>query len=256
MKPWTAPGRPRCRGPHSGQVLLRCAPHVVGVLLDALSALQPWVETEINSVNDNPIIDAENGNIHHGGNFYGGHVCFAMDGLKNVVANVADLLDRQTLGICTPESNGGLPRDLVSPGLSVPAMHHGFKAMQIAASALTAEALKLSMPASVFSRSTESHNQDKVSMGTIAARDALRALTLAERVAAIAALAGAQGLDIRQTSRQDTASSPSDNISSLLAHIRELSPGLEGDRPLQDDIERVADSIRHGRFASAAGMRL
>src|SRR6266496_586093 len=66
---------------------------------------------------------------------------------------------------------------------------HGLKALQIGASAWTAEALKNTMPASVFSRSTESHNQDKVSMGTIAARDCQRVLDLTETVAAIELLA-------------------------------------------------------------------
>ena len=52
-------------------------------------------------------------------------------------------------------------------------------ALQIAASALTAEALKTTMPASVFSRSTECHNQDKVSMGLNAAVNAREAVEYA-----------------------------------------------------------------------------
>ncbi len=71
-------------------------------------------------------------------------------------------------------------------------LNHGFKAVQIGASAWTAEALKNTMPASVFSRSTECHNQDKVSMGTIAARDAIRVLELTEQVAAATLLAANQ----------------------------------------------------------------
>ena len=64
-------------------------------------------------------------------------------------------------------------------------------------SAWTAEALKLTMPAASFSRSTESHNQDKVSMGTIAARDCLRVLELTEQVAAAMVLATHQALLLR-----------------------------------------------------------
>ncbi len=71
------------------------------------------------------------------------------------------------------------------------------KAVQIGVSAWTAEALKNTMPASVFSRSTESHNQDKVSMGTIAARDCLRILQLTEQVASAVLLASVQGLKLR-----------------------------------------------------------
>ena len=89
-----------------------------------------------------------------GGNFYGGHACFVADGLKNAVANVADLLDRQLALLCSPVTNNELPENLVGRDNGDRSAHHGFKAMQIAASALTAEALKLTMPASAFSRST------------------------------------------------------------------------------------------------------
>src|SRR5262249_56278613 len=110
------------------------------------------------------------------------------------IASVADLLDRQLVLLCVPETSDGLPADLVASGNFA---HHGFKAMQITASALAAEALKLTMPAAAFSRSTESHNQDKVSMGSIAARDCLRVVELSETVAAIGLLACAQARDLR-----------------------------------------------------------
>src|SRR5207244_2138324 len=113
------------------------------------------------------------------------------------VANVADLLDRQLALLCNPMTNNGLPADLVARRGAERVAHHGFKAMQITASALTAEALKLTMPASVFSRSTESHNQDKVSMGSIAARDCQRVLELSETVAVIELLALCQAVDLR-----------------------------------------------------------
>src|SRR6201999_1424930 len=98
-----------------------------------------------------------------------------------------------------------LPADLVARNTADSSSHHGFKAMQITASALTAEALKQTMPASVFSRSTESHNQDKVSMGTIAARDALRVLELTEQVAAATLLGALQGVEWRIKNKQLTS---------------------------------------------------
>ncbi|MGA8893229.1 MAG: aromatic amino acid ammonia-lyase, partial [Anaeromyxobacteraceae bacterium] len=171
---------------------LRCAPHVIGVLLDALPAIRQVLEVEVNGASDNPLIDPDTGDVLHGGNFYGGHVAYAMDGLKAAVASVADLLDRQLALLCLPATSNGLPANLVRRGGADRLAHHGFKAMQISASALTAEALKLTMPAASFSRSTECHNQDKVSMGTIAARDAMRVLELSERVAAIVLLACCQ----------------------------------------------------------------
>src|SRR5262249_54773421 len=133
--------------------------------------------------------------------FYGGHVGFAMDCLKVAVSSVADLLDRQVALICNSFTNNGLPSDLVAVTGPEKAVHHGFKGLQIGASALAAEALKLSMPATSFSRSTESHNQDKVSMGTIAARDCIRVIELSETIATIALLAACQGRDLRREKR-------------------------------------------------------
>jgi len=220
---------------------IRCAPHVIGVLVDALRHGREALEIEINGVDDNPIID-DDGEIFHGGHFYGGHVCFVMDGLKNAVANVADLLDRQLVLLCSPEQSDGLPADLVAPDAGEASVtHHGFKAMQITASALTAEALKLAVPASLFSRSTESHNQDKVSMGTIAARDCLRILDLAETVAAIGLLAVCQATDLRgePTSPRHRA---------LQRAVRARVPMLGADRRQDVDIARVLESYRAGEL--------
>ena len=215
---------------------LRCAPHVIGVLLDALAFARQAVEIELNGVNDNPIVDPDTGAVHHGGNFYGGHIAFAMDGLKAAAAGVADLLDRQMQLLCAPGSNGGLPENLTAGGSGA----HGFKAMSISTSALAAEALKLSMPAASFSRSTESHNQDKVSMGTIAARDARRVLELGETVAAMLLLADCQAHDLRGTTPAASASS------ALRERVRRHVATLDADRRQDLDIEAVLALHRTG----------
>ncbi len=214
---------------------LRCAPHVIGVLLDALDQTRRILEIELNAVDDNPLVDPETGDVLHCGNFYGGHVCFAMDGLKAALASVADLLDRQIVLLCVPETSGGLPADLVATGRVV---HHGMKAMQISASALAAEAAKLTLPASAFSRSTESHNQDKVSMGTIAARDCRRVVELAETVAAIALLASCQALDLREGSARP------ERLDAVHAAVRKVAPVLREDRRQDRDIEGVLALLR------------
>jgi histidine ammonia-lyase len=214
---------------------LRCAPHVVGVLVEAISAAERALEIEINSVDDNPLVDPDQGEILHGGSFYGGQICFVMDGLKATVASVADLLDRQLALLCVPETSDGLPANLVASG---DVSHHGFKAMQISASALTAEALKLTMPASAFSRSTESHNQDKVSMGTIAARDCRRVLELTETVAVIALLAACQALDLRDGGSQLR------RPLALREAVRKVAATVAEDRRQDLDIEQVLGLLR------------
>ncbi|HET6582151.1 MAG TPA: aromatic amino acid ammonia-lyase, partial [Nannocystaceae bacterium] len=176
---------------------VRCAPQVIGALLDAAAFAERTLDIEIESVDDNPIVDPDRGEFVHGGNFYGGHVALAFDGLKTAIANVAGLVDRQLALLCHPGTNNGLPANLVATAGADRAAHHGFKAMQITASALAAEALKATMPASVFSRSTECHNQDVVSMGTHAVRDCVAILELAEETAAIGTLALCQALELR-----------------------------------------------------------
>jgi len=91
------------------QYSVRCAPHVIGVLEDALPLFRQFIENELNSANDNPIIDGVNEHVLHGGHFYGGHIAFAMDSMKNCVANLADLLDRQLALLVDPKFNHGLP---------------------------------------------------------------------------------------------------------------------------------------------------
>ena len=223
---------------------LRCAPQVIGVLLDALAFARGVLETELNGVNDNPLLDPERGDVLHGGNFYGGHVCFALDGLKTAVANVADLLDRQLALLCSRDTSGGLPDNLVAREGADRATHHGFKAMQITASALTAEALKHTMPASAFSRSTESHNQDKVSMGTIAARECLRILELTETVAAIHALALCQAVDLRGGEARAARSL------ALRDAVRKHVPMNVADRRQDHDIQTVLELHRRGQLTA------
>ena len=219
---------------------VRCAPHVIGVLLDSLATTRATLETELNSVDDNPLLDLESGSVLHGGNFHGAHVCAVMDSLKAAVASVADLLDRQLVLLCSPETSGGLPENLVHGTGPEALVHHGFKAMQISASALTAEALKLTMPAAAFSRSTESNNQDKVSMGTIAARDCLRILELTETVAVIGLLSTCQAADLRGEADCSRASL------TMRDAVRARVPMLEADRRQDVDIEQVLRLHREG----------
>ena len=230
---------------------LRCAPHVIGVLEDALPFLRQLIETELNSANDNPLIDPEREQILHGGHFYGGHIAFAMDSLKNTVANVADLLDRQLALIVDARYNHGLPANLSGATGSRAAINHGLKALQISVSAWTAEALKLTMPASVFSRSTECHNQDKVSMGTIAARDCLRVIELTEQVVAGMLIAARQALALRQ--RVGLPSTLGEGPAAMYADLQARIALVEEDRALDSELRRLLADIRDERWAVYAG---
>jgi histidine ammonia-lyase len=231
---------------------LRCAPHVLGVLGDTLPWIRQLVETELNSANDNPLLDPEQDLVLHGGHFYGGHIAIAMDTLKTAVANIADLLDRQFALLVDVRTNRGLSANLSSAPPERASVNHGLKAVQIASSAWTAEALKLCMPASVFSRSTECHNQDKVSMGTISARDAVRVLELTEQVVAAMLLAVVEGLGQRLASGELERASLSPEIEALFSSAREDFSPLVEDRRLDGTLRRIMERIHAYDFALAA----
>ncbi|WP_088332645.1 aromatic amino acid ammonia-lyase [Lacimicrobium sp. SS2-24] len=228
---------------------IRCAPHVIGVLQDSLPWLRQMIENELNSANDNPIIDGEGEHVLHGGHFYGGHIAMAMDSLKPAVANLADLADRQLASLVDSRYNNGLPANLSASDEPRRFINHGFKAVQIGASAYTAEALKHTMPASVFSRSTECHNQDKVSMGTIAARDSLRVLQLTEQVLASTLLAAIQGLRIRMVSGELDHDSLPESVRDMYDDIAGYFDNLTEDRPLEAVLRYTVDAIQQQRWS-------
>lgn len=229
----------RIQDPYS----IRCAPHVIGVLRDTMTWVEQWLTHEINSSNDNPLFDVETDLVHNSGNFYGGHVAHAAQALTSAVASVADLLDRQLALLVDDKFNLGLTPNLIArvdPDDPNAGVHHGFKGAQITASALTAEALHLTLPASSFSRSTEAHNQDKVSMGTIAARHARMTTELATEVAAIHLLALCQAADLVGASQLGTATSR------VYEYIRNKFLPVDQDRPMDAEVRLIASAVRSG----------
>ncbi len=223
---------------------IRCAPHIIGVVEDSLPLFRQFIENELNSANDNPIIDAEDERVLHGGHFYGGHIAFAMDSLKTTIANLADLLDRQMALLMDTKFNHGLPANLSGAKPEQAMLNHGFKAVQIAVSAWTAEALKLTMPASVFSRSTECHNQDKVSMGTIAARDCIRVLELTEQCAAAMLIAVVQGVQLR-----DINGGVGSELTTTITELREHIPFLSTDRAMEQELRLCVGLIQQQHWS-------
>ncbi|MER8184446.1 aromatic amino acid ammonia-lyase [Kitasatospora sp. NPDC094015] len=222
---------------------VRCAPHVIGVLHDTLDWVDPWLDTEVNSTNDNPLFDPDTGRVHNGGNFYGGHVGLAMDSLRVAVASVGDLLDRQLACVVDEKFSNGLPAGLVRPahqGGPEAGLHHGFKGAQIACSALVAEALSMGMPATAFSRSTEAHNQDKVSMATIGARATRTVTGLVFEAAAIHLAALCQAADLRGAERLAPGTAAAYKL------VRSRLAFMAEDRRLDTELASLTEALRAG----------
>jgi histidine ammonia-lyase len=219
---------------------LRCAPHVLGAARDALSWAQRLVTNELNSVNDNPIVDPNEGITLFAGNFYGGHLALSMDLIKIAAASVADLLDRQFALLVDSRLNGGLPETLVAY------QGCGLKALQITCSALCARAAQRAGPDTLTSRPTEVNNQDKVSMGLNAALNADDITVLLQQVLATVMVALSNAAALR----------PAEHFSSaalgLLDGIRAYSPVLNCDRRLDRDLNRMVQALENGSLQAAA----
>jgi histidine ammonia-lyase len=213
---------------------IRCAPHVIGAARDGLTWALQVLHRELNSVNDNPIVDPERGETFFAGNFYGGHVALVMDLLKIAAASVADLVDRQFALVLDSRLNMGLPETLVAYAGC------GVKALQITCSALTALAVQRSASDTVLSRPTEVSNQDKVSMGLNAALNAAETVGLLQQVAATLLVALSNAAALRDAARFSKAAVE------LLARVRAISPVLTADRRLDHDLRRLAQAIDSG----------
>ncbi len=218
---------------------MRCAPQVLGVIRDNLEISKNWVEQEINSVNDNPLIDGVNKKIYTSGNFYGGYVAHAMDTLKICAGNLADLLDKEFALLVDHKFNRGLGENLK---LSHEPFYHGFKAMQITLSSLSADVMKNTTAASIFSRPTESLNQDKVSMGTTAANDFSKMIPDLYNMLSIAFIGMAQAVDIRGTNLV------SPHLANIYENIRKDVKPLYEDRRMDFDIEKIYKLLEEKKF--------
>lgn len=173
---------------------VRCTPQVLAPIAEAIELAARTVETEANSSNDNPIIIPEKKKIIHGGNFHGQSIGFVMDALCMAIATLCNLSERRTNKFLDKKLNEGLPEFLIPGTLG---LTMGFMGAQYLATSTTAENRQLANPVSTNSISCNASNQDVVSMGTVAARKAFRAVSNAKHVMTLEILADLQALSFR-----------------------------------------------------------
>ncbi|NLE66172.1 MAG: aromatic amino acid lyase [Lentisphaerae bacterium] len=216
---------------------LRCAPQVLGAFQDAFWHVEQVVNRELNASTDNPLIFPATGTVIHCGNFYGQHVSMVSDYLKTGLVKLVLLSERHLERLVNWRYSGGLP-PLLAGG--APGINSGLAGCQLLATALAAEARLMSVPASVQTIPTNANNQDVVSMGTISARMVRGVLDLAWKVLAIEALALAQAADLRERERRPVLGAA---YGRLYKKVRSVSARLDQDRPLFEDIGRVAAGL-------------
>jgi histidine ammonia-lyase len=215
---------------------LRCVPQVHGASRDALAYVAGVVETELNSVTDNPLV-FDNGDIISGGNFHGQPLALALDFAAIALAELASISERRTYLLL--EGHDGLPKLLMEDT----GVNSGFMIPQYTAAALVSENKVLCHPASVDSIPTSLGQEDHVSMGSISAIKLLSVLRNVEWVLAVELLTAAQALDFRAPLK------PGYGV--LVAHrlLRERISHAEQDYEVRNDLDTCADLLRRGDLA-------
>jgi histidine ammonia-lyase len=218
---------------------LRCVPQVHGASRDALDYAISVVETELNSVTDNPLVFA-NGDILSGGNFHGQPLALALDFAAIALAELASISERRTYLLL--EGHDGLPRLLMQDT----GVNSGFMIPQYTAAALVSENKVLCHPASVDSIPTSLGQEDHVSMGSISALKLLEVLNNVEHVLAVELLTSAQALDFRLPLKPGSA------VFAAHQYLRNRIPHAHRDYEVRNDIELCAHILREGALVGPA----
>jgi histidine ammonia-lyase len=227
---------------HCGKIqdpyCLRCVPQVHGACRDGLEHASGVVETEINSVTDNPLVFPE-GDILSGGNFHGEPVGLVLDFAALALAELAGISERRTYLLLG--GHDGLPELLMRET----GVNSGFMIPQYTAAALVSENKVLSHPASVDSIPTSLGQEDHVSMGSIAALKLRPVFENVEMVLAIELFVAAQALDYRKPLR------PGRGVERAHEFVRGAIPHRERDDYYKEDLNRAWELIRFPAFLEA-----
>jgi histidine ammonia-lyase len=217
---------------------LRCVPQVHGASRDALGYVCGVLETELNSVTDNPLVFLD-GDILSGGNFHGQPLALALDFAAIALAELASISERRTYLLLG--GHDGLPELLMHDT----GVNSGFMVPQYTAAALVSENKVLCHPASVDSIPTSLGQEDHVSMGSISALKLLGVLRNVERVLAVEMLTAAQALDFRAPLK------PGRGVQLAHEAVREQVGHAEEDYEVRNDLDLCAALLREGRLTHA-----
>jgi histidine ammonia-lyase len=211
---------------------VRCTPQIMGAVKDTIDFAARVADVELNAATDNPLVFDED--LVSGGNFHGQPVAMALDYLTIALTTLAGMAERRIERLVNPDLSAGLPAFLApNPGLE-----SGFMMVQIVAAALVGECRALCVPASVQSVTTDANQEDIVPMSMTAAFKARRVYENANRIVACELLCAAQGVEHHRPLRSAPA------VERILAEIREIVDPLTEDRPLTNDIERMAKRVK------------
>lgn len=215
---------------------IRCVPQILGAIQDTIVYAEEVIINEINSVNDNPIIDYENKNVFHGGNFHGDYPALEMDKLKIVITKLSMLCERQLNFLLNDKLNGILPPFI---NLGTLGLNLGIQGVQFPATSTTAENQTLSFPMYVHSIPSNNDNQDIVSMGANAALLAQKIIYNTYEVLAIEFLALIQGIE-----HLGIQSGVSKNAQEYYKELRAMVPAFKEDSIKYKDLDLIKNWLK------------
>ena len=219
---------------HQSGYSLRCAPQGLGPAWEALEDGRAVIERELNSANDNPLIDPDNGTLYQAGNFYGGHIARLLDGWKIDFAVMASWANALMAVLVDSRFNNGLPANLTPE----PGVNAGFKGMHLSVTSLACAVRQIAGPSSIHSLPTEEYNEDVVSLGMHAAVTAMDALQCLRDEVAMVLLAAAQAVDLRGGSaRLGTGTRK------FYEAVREVAAFQDEDRPMEHEIRLLGRAL-------------
>lgn len=222
---------------------IRCIPQVHGASLRALRHVQETLEIEMNAATDNPLLFPDEDVVYSGGNFHGQPIALAMDYMKIAVSELANISERRTERLVNPQLNEGLPAFLTPDA----GRSSGMMILQYVAASLVSENKGLAHPASVDSIPSSGNQEDHVSMGTTAARQAEKIATHTTTVIAIELICAAQALTFRGVSNASNMSQ------CIVEWVREYVAPYTVDRSYSGEIENLAAAISRGELSRLIG---
>ncbi|MGF1558385.1 MAG: histidine ammonia-lyase [Flavobacteriaceae bacterium] len=214
---------------------IRCVPQILGPILDTLEYVEKILIEEVNSANDNPIVDVAKKHVYHGGNFHGDYVSLEMDKLKIVVTKLSMLAERQLNYLLNSKLNNILPPFV---NLGVLGLNFGMQGVQFTATSTTAENQMLSNPMYVHSIPNNNDNQDIVSMGTNAAMITKKVIENAFEVIAIEMITIVQAIEYLEV--QDRVSS---KTKKMYDDVRKIVPPFKEDPVMYPFVNAVKNYI-------------